>query len=168
MFVWLLASLAQAATTSNSVSRLFCTLPLPCGAYKPSSVLQALPWPGGVELHPLRTLVSPHNARLLPPALTYFTRQGITSVPCITPAQHVQFLPPAFTHPPLTPSALFYLPQQPQQHKFVHQFPRLELAAHVQPITRSLLRVDLTITPDFAWDDKVGWSGWWGWGFVVL
>jgi hypothetical protein len=41
------------------------------------------------------------------------------------------------------------------QHKFVHQFPRLELAAHVQPITRSLLRVDLTITPDFAWDDKV-------------
>jgi hypothetical protein len=41
------------------------------------------------------------------------------------------------------------------QHKFVHQFPRLELAAHVQPITRSLLRVDLTITPDFAWDEKV-------------
>lgn len=41
------------------------------------------------------------------------------------------------------------------QHKFVHQFPRLELAAHVQPITRSLLRIDLTITPDFAWDDKV-------------
>lgn len=41
------------------------------------------------------------------------------------------------------------------QHKFVHQFPRLELAAHVQPITRSLLRIDLTITPDFAWDEKV-------------
>jgi pre-mRNA-splicing helicase BRR2 len=45
------------------------------------------------------------------------------------------------------------------QHKFVHQFPRLELAAHVQPITRSLLRIDLTITPDFAWDDKVS-AGW--------
>jgi hypothetical protein len=41
------------------------------------------------------------------------------------------------------------------QHKFVHQFPRLELAAHVQPLTRSLLRIDLTISPDFAWDDKV-------------
>lgn len=40
-------------------------------------------------------------------------------------------------------------------HKLVHQFPRLELAAHVQPLTRSTLRVDLTITPDFAWDDKV-------------
>jgi hypothetical protein len=37
----------------------------------------------------------------------------------------------------------------------VHQFPRLELAAHVQPLTRSLLRIDLTISPDFAWDDKV-------------
>ncbi len=26
-------------------------------------------------------------------------------------------------------------------HRFVHQFPRLELAAHVQPITRSVLKV---------------------------
>ena len=31
----------------------------------------------------------------------------------------------------------------------IHQFPRLELSAHVQPITRSVLKVDLTITPDF-------------------
>ena len=28
------------------------------------------------------------------------------------------------------------------------------LQATVQPITRSLLRIDLTITPDFQWDDK--------------
>lgn len=34
----------------------------------------------------------------------------------------------------------------------MHQFPRLELAAHVQPITRTVLKVDLTITPDFQWD----------------
>ena len=40
-------------------------------------------------------------------------------------------------------------------HKLVHQLPRLELAAHVQPLTRTSLRVDLSITPDFAWDDKV-------------
>jgi pre-mRNA-splicing helicase BRR2 len=40
-------------------------------------------------------------------------------------------------------------------HKLIHQFPRLELAATVQPITRSVLRVDLTVTPDFQWDDKV-------------
>ena len=26
-------------------------------------------------------------------------------------------------------------------HRFVHQFPRLELAAHVQPITRTVLKV---------------------------
>ena len=40
-------------------------------------------------------------------------------------------------------------------HKFVHQFPRIELSAHVQPITRSVLKVDLTLTPDFQWDEKV-------------
>lgn len=40
-------------------------------------------------------------------------------------------------------------------YKFVHQFPKLNLAAHVQPITRTVLRVELTITPDFQWEDKV-------------
>ncbi|VFQ99826.1 unnamed protein product [Cuscuta campestris] len=40
-------------------------------------------------------------------------------------------------------------------HKVIHQFPKLNLAAHVQPITRSVLRVELTITPDFQWEDKV-------------
>jgi pre-mRNA-splicing helicase BRR2 len=39
-------------------------------------------------------------------------------------------------------------------HRFVHQFPRLELSAHVQPITRTVLRVKLTITPDFQFDPK--------------
>lgn len=40
-------------------------------------------------------------------------------------------------------------------HKYVHQFPKLELSAHVQPITRSLLKIEMTITPDFQFDDKV-------------
>ncbi|XP_019626472.1 PREDICTED: U5 small nuclear ribonucleoprotein 200 kDa helicase-like [Branchiostoma belcheri] len=40
-------------------------------------------------------------------------------------------------------------------HKFIHQFPKLELATHIQPITRSTLKVELTITPDFQWDDKI-------------
>jgi len=40
-------------------------------------------------------------------------------------------------------------------HKYVHQFPRLDLSAHVQPITRGILRVDLTLTPDFQWNTKV-------------
>ncbi|KDN49983.1 hypothetical protein RSAG8_01319, partial [Rhizoctonia solani AG-8 WAC10335] len=44
-------------------------------------------------------------------------------------------------------------------HRFVHSFPKLDfpkldLQAHVQPITRSLLRIDLTITPDFRWDER--------------
>ncbi|KAJ8316877.1 hypothetical protein KUTeg_004781 [Tegillarca granosa] len=40
-------------------------------------------------------------------------------------------------------------------HKYVHQFPKLELSVHVQPITRSTLRVELTITPDFQWEENV-------------
>ncbi|PKA59387.1 DEAD-box ATP-dependent RNA helicase ISE2, chloroplastic [Apostasia shenzhenica] len=40
-------------------------------------------------------------------------------------------------------------------HKCIHQLPKLNLAAHVQPITRSVLDFELTITPDFQWDDKV-------------
>lgn len=37
----------------------------------------------------------------------------------------------------------------------VSKFPRLEVQAQVQPITRSMLRVDLTITPKFEWDDEI-------------
>lgn len=40
-------------------------------------------------------------------------------------------------------------------HKYVHQFPKLELSVNIQPITRSTLKVELTITPDFQWDEKV-------------
>ena len=45
----------------------------------------------------------------------------------------------------------------------VANFPRLEISAQVQPVTRSMLRVKLTLTPIFEWDD--GWHGraesWW-------
>ena len=37
----------------------------------------------------------------------------------------------------------------------VKKFPRLEVQAQVQPMTRSMLRVDLTITPNFEWDDAI-------------
>uniref|UniRef100_A0A8C5MH69 U5 small nuclear ribonucleoprotein 200 kDa helicase n=1 Tax=Leptobrachium leishanense TaxID=445787 RepID=A0A8C5MH69_9ANUR len=40
-------------------------------------------------------------------------------------------------------------------HKYVHLFPKLDLSVHLQPITRSTLKVELTITPDFQWDEKV-------------
>ncbi|KAL4073668.1 putative RNA helicase [Scleroderma citrinum] len=40
-------------------------------------------------------------------------------------------------------------------HRLVHSFPKLQLQAQVQPITRSLIRIDLTIVPDFRWDEKV-------------
>ena len=37
----------------------------------------------------------------------------------------------------------------------VHQLPLLDLEATIQPITRTVLRVRLVITPMFKWDDKV-------------
>ena len=39
--------------------------------------------------------------------------------------------------------------------KYVHHFPKLDLSVHIQPITRSTLRVELTINPDFQWDEKL-------------
>eukprot|EP00039_Didymoeca_costata_P018603 m.334150 g.334150 ORF g.334150 m.334150 type:complete len:2153 (-) comp17301_c0_seq1:1767-8225(-) len=51
-------------------------------------------------------------------------------------------------------------------HKYIHQFPRLELSSHIQPITRSTLKVSLTISPDFQWDDKIHGSSEGFWIFV--
>jgi pre-mRNA-splicing helicase BRR2 len=51
-------------------------------------------------------------------------------------------------------------------HKYVHQFPRLDLSAHVQPITRAVLRIDLTITPDFQWNAKVHGTAETFWVFI--
>lgn len=40
-------------------------------------------------------------------------------------------------------------------YKFVHVFPKVLINAHVLPITRSLLKIDLTVTPDFEFDTQV-------------
>lgn len=37
----------------------------------------------------------------------------------------------------------------------ISKFPRLDVQAQVQPMTRSMLRVELTITPNFVWDDEL-------------
>lgn len=39
--------------------------------------------------------------------------------------------------------------------KYLHHIPKLELTVHVLPITRTILKVELTITPDFQWDDQI-------------
>jgi pre-mRNA-splicing helicase BRR2 len=44
-------------------------------------------------------------------------------------------------------------------YKFVHMFPKLVLSASVQPVTRSLLRIDLTIMADFEFDASVHEGG---------
>lgn len=51
-------------------------------------------------------------------------------------------------------------------HRFIHQFPRLDLSSHIQPITRTTLRVVLTITPDFQWDDEIHGTSQAFWIFV--
>ena len=40
-------------------------------------------------------------------------------------------------------------------HKYVHMFPKLQLSALVQPISRILLKIDLTIVPDFQYDETI-------------
>jgi pre-mRNA-splicing helicase BRR2 len=37
-------------------------------------------------------------------------------------------------------------------HKLVQQFPRLELSAQIQPLTRSMLRIEVTLLPSFNFD----------------
>jgi pre-mRNA-splicing helicase BRR2 len=61
----------------------------------------------------------------------------------------------SYDHQPQEIGELVRFPKMGKMiHRFVHQFPRLELSAHVQPITRTVLRVKLTITPDFQFDPK--------------
>jgi pre-mRNA-splicing helicase BRR2 len=52
-------------------------------------------------------------------------------------------------------------------HKLIHQVPRVELEAQIQPITRSTLKIDLKITPDFQWDEKVHGKNETFWIFVL-
>uniref|UniRef100_A0A672FSE4 Activating signal cointegrator 1 complex subunit 3 n=1 Tax=Salarias fasciatus TaxID=181472 RepID=A0A672FSE4_SALFA len=48
----------------------------------------------------------------------------------------------------------------------VHQIPSISMEAGIQPITRTVLRVRLVVTPDFRWSDQVHGSvgePWWLW-----
>nr|XP_014343473.1 PREDICTED: activating signal cointegrator 1 complex subunit 3 [Latimeria chalumnae] len=48
----------------------------------------------------------------------------------------------------------------------VHQIPSIAMEASIQPITRTVLRVRLTVSPDFKWNDQVHGSvgePWWIW-----
>ena len=58
----------------------------------------------------------------------------------------------------LTPAELGELVRAPKLgktiHRLVHAFPKLKLHAAVQPITRSVLKVDLSIAADFVWEQR--------------
>ena len=54
----------------------------------------------------------------------------------------------------------------PHISKLVEGFPSVSLSATIQPITRTVLRVRLTITPEFKWDDRqhgMTSEPWWVW-----
>ncbi|EGD81008.1 ASCC3L1 protein [Salpingoeca rosetta] len=51
-------------------------------------------------------------------------------------------------------------------HKYIHLLPKMELSSYVQPITRTTLRVKLTLNADFPWDDAVHGSQQSFWVFV--
>lgn len=54
----------------------------------------------------------------------------------------------------------------PEILHLVRAFPLVTLAASIQPITRTVLKVLLTITPDFEWQDRLHGSTsepWWVW-----
>jgi len=59
----------------------------------------------------------------------------------------------------LNPAELGELVRAPKQGKELHQalqtFPRLSLAANILPLTHSLLRIELAITPEFNWSEDV-------------
>ncbi|GJD07113.1 Putative U5 small nuclear ribonucleoprotein 200 kDa helicase [Galdieria sulphuraria] len=63
----------------------------------------------------------------------------------------------------LSPAELGELFRSPKDgktiHRLLHLLPRMELAVHVQPITRSTIRMELTLTPDFLFDSKVHGAG---------
>ncbi|CAF3659873.1 unnamed protein product [Rotaria sp. Silwood1] len=40
-------------------------------------------------------------------------------------------------------------------YKYIHYIPKLELTVHILPITRSILKVELTIIPDFQWNETI-------------
>jgi activating signal cointegrator complex subunit 3 len=42
----------------------------------------------------------------------------------------------------------------PQILGLVHSFPSLALEAQLHPITRTVLRIQLTVTPTFTWHDR--------------
>ncbi|KAK3630927.1 Pre-mRNA-splicing helicase BRR2 [Elasticomyces elasticus] len=65
--------------------------------------------------------------------------------------------------PPRMGELLGMQKQGRQACNMVGKFPRLGLSAQVQPITRSMVRVELTITPNFEWDDALHGraEGWW-------
>jgi pre-mRNA-splicing helicase BRR2 len=48
-------------------------------------------------------------------------------------------------------------PQIDELKKFLSYIPRLELEVNILPITRAILKVQLSIKPNFTWNDR--WNG---------
>ena len=53
-------------------------------------------------------------------------------------------------------------------HRYIHCLPKVDLNCTIQPVTRSTLKVELAITPDFDWDEKIHGSSVAFWIIVSL
>jgi pre-mRNA-splicing helicase BRR2 len=40
-------------------------------------------------------------------------------------------------------------------YRIIHIFPKLEITAHILPITRNIIQLNLVLTPDFHWDERI-------------
>jgi pre-mRNA-splicing helicase BRR2 len=40
-------------------------------------------------------------------------------------------------------------------YRIIHIFPKLEITAHILPITRNSIQLNLTLTPNFNWDERI-------------
>ncbi|KAL9656222.1 hypothetical protein ABK040_007838 [Willaertia magna] len=69
-----------------------------------------------------------------------------------------------------TPAELGRLVHYPQKgkdlYKHIHQFPRLDLTASVQPLTPSTIRIELTLSPDFQYNPDIHGAAQTFWVFV--
>lgn len=65
--------------------------------------------------------------------------------------------------PPRMGELLGMQKQGRQVCNMVAKFPRLDISAQCQPVTRSMLRIELTIKPSFEWDDELHGraENWW-------
>ena len=89
------------------------------------------------------------------------------SLPLPSPISSLPLPSPPSLPPSLPPGHLVHHVKMGKEvKKHVEAFPALGLEASIQPITRTVLRIRLVITPEFKWNSRYHGNtgeGWWIW-----